>query len=214
MLEKINKHFFPDQENTRQIFLYMSGEVGHDSVNPVIQAILEANLEKERDEADIKKLTSMKETDLEELADQLEEYQEPLGVINLMICSPGGDLTSALSLISVIEGSKIPVRTIAMGECGSAALMILMCGHQRVAIPYSSLLSHQYSTEFGGTYGNIKMTSKELDRYHDKIAELYREKTGLDMRVIRRKLLKDTDSWLSPEDALGFKIIDLISDLK
>lgn len=213
MLEKINKHFFPEQEKVNQIFLYMSGEIGHESVNPVIQAILEANLHKDKDEEDMKSLSSAKETDLEELADQLSEFQEPLDVINLMICSPGGDLTSALSLIAVIEGSRIPVRTIAMGECGSAALMILMCGQQRVAIPYASLLSHQYSTEFGGTYGNIKMTSKELDRYHDKIAEIYKEKTGLDLRLIKRKLLKDTDSWLSPEDALGFKIIDLISAL-
>lgn len=192
---KINKHFYPDLESIDQAFIYLSGEISQETISPVLQQVLAYNI----DDSDPK--------------DPEDDDFKP-DIINLLICSPGGDVPAALSLISIIEASTIPIRTIALGECGSAALMILMSGHQRVITPYSSILSHQFSSESGGTYSSIKATMKEFDNYHEKIVKFYMEKTGLERKTIESELLKDLDTWLLPHEAVSFKIADLVCDLK
>lgn len=193
---KINKHFYPDQEAIDQAFIYLSGEINQENISPVLQQILAYNI----DDIDPK--------------DPDEDDDFKPDVINLLICSPGGDVPSAISLISIIEASEIPIRTIALGECGSAALMILMAGHQRVITPYASILSHQFSSESGGNYSSIKATMKEFDNYHEKIVKYYMEKTGLERIVVESVLLKDVDTWLLPAEAVNYKIADLVCDLK
>ena len=192
---KINKHFFPEQESVKQSFMYLYGEIDHESTAPIIQEIIAANLENDPGE-------------------DPEEAEPKEDVINLLICSPGGELPPALSLISIIEASEIPIRTIFMGECGSAALIIGMSAHQRVITPYSSILSHQFWSGMDGSFSNIKATVHEFDNYHEKLVKFYMEKTSLDKRKISKYLLKDTDTWLTPDEAVKFNLADIVSDLK
>lgn len=194
-LSKINKHFFPEKEHVTQSFIYLYGDINHESTAPIIQEIIAANLEDDQD------------TDPED-----KEVKED--VINLLICSPGGEIPPAMTLISVIEASEIPVRTIFMGECGSAALIIGMSAPQRVITPYSSILSHQFWSGLDGSYSNIEATMKEFNNYHEKLVRFYIEKTGLDRKKISKYLLKDTDTWLRPEEAVKFNLADIVSDLK
>lgn len=198
-LENINRHFFGEREEpVNQTFIYLRGEINHESTAPIIEEIIASNMDFPKDPKD-------PEEDDENVKED---------VINLLVCSPGGDLPPAMSLIAVIQASEIPIRTIALGECGSAALMILMAGHQRVAIPQSSILSHQFLSGLEGSFSSIKASVIEFDNYHEKIVKFYQERTGLSRKMIEKHLLKDTDSWLTPEEALKFNIVDIVSDLK
>ncbi len=162
------------------------------------------------DRSDFRKEHSNLELDEEEES-LIETPQED--VINLLITSSGGDMSAAFALISVMKASKIPVRTIAIGEAASAALCILMSGHQRVAAPYTSLMSHQFNTGSEGPYHVLKNIMRELDSYHSKMVRLYVESTGLDEQYIKDNLLSEKDNWMTPEQALENKFVDLVSDL-
>jgi ATP-dependent Clp protease protease subunit len=196
--KKINDHFFPGKEDINQSYIYLHGEIDHESTSPIIEGIIASNLENDCDCKD------PEECDCEEKED----------VINLLICSPGGDATAALSLIAVIEASEIPIRTISLGECGSAALMIFISGHQRVLTPYTSILSHQFWSGTEGSFSGLQSAMVEFNNYHEKIVKLYTDKTGLDRKYVEKYLLKDTDSWLTPDQALDHKLADIMCDLK
>lgn len=199
-LTNINKHFFPDKEEVNQSFIYLSDEINSESTGPIIREIIAANME---DDCDCE---NPEECDCDD---------EKEDVITIFINSGGGSVADALSLITVMEASEIPIRTIALGECGSAALMILMAGHQRVVTRYSSLLSHQFwTTGVDGSYSDLRATMVEFNNYHEKIVSFYEENTGLDRDTINSYLLKDTDTWLTPAEAVEYNIADLVCDLK
>ncbi len=198
MLSNINKHFFPEQEDVSQNFMYLRGDISIESCAEIIESIIVSN--------------------------QLDEMEDDEGftvhvnnrpdVINLFITSSGGDMTAAFALINVIQGSVIPVRTIVIGEASSAALCILMSGHQRVATPYSSLMSHNFSTGAEGSYTDMVNAVKAMDEYYNKMLHFYSESTKLDTKFIKKYLLTSKDHYFNPEKALGYNMIDLISNLK
>ena len=186
MFSEANNYFF-GKEEVSQSFVLLTGEIEDEKCTGVIAEILQANFSPK------------------------EERPE---VINLIIQSPGGNLDSALALIATIMASKIPVRTVGLGCVGSAALCILMSGKQRMADKYCSFLSHQFSTQTGGTFNELDVAHAQMIRYYEKMCELYEECTGLPKKVIKKKLLKHEDVWLTPEEALEYNMLDYIGDMK
>lgn len=199
MLSKINRHFFPDKEEINQVFIYLNGEINKETCGDAIAQIIEENL------------CLTEEMEIE--GNMLEIEQEKPDVINLMLTSGGGDMNAALALMDIIEGSTIPVRTIAIGECASAALCLLMCGHQRVVTPRTSILSHQFSSGLDGNYANMEATFQEFKSYMKKMEDIYIEYTGLPRSTVKRKLLNSLDVYLTPQEALKYNIIDLVEKL-
>lgn len=197
MLTKINQHFFPEKSDVDQVYLYLRGEINVESCADIIEGIVSVN-------------QPIIEKDSEGF-----EVEMPLpDVINLFITSVGGDMTGALALINVIRGSRIPVRTIVLGEAASAGLCILMAGHQRVATPYSSLMSHSFSSGTEGSFDDIINAAEAFKEYHKKMLKFYVECTGLDTTLIKRKLLTARDHFFDPEKAIEYNMIDLISTLE
>jgi ATP-dependent Clp protease protease subunit len=200
MLSNINQHFFPEKEKVNQYFIMLSDAITTKTCDEVIAELVNLNAPhfEEDDKGNFRRV----------------ENKMKLDVINLIINSEGGDLVAAIALIEVIGASVIPVRTIAIGECASAALLIFMSGHQRVTTPTSSLLSHQLSSGGEGTYSNMKATIKSMKMYHDLMLSHYERCTGLPRDMIEDQLLNSEDVILTPEDAKGFNLCDVIMDLK
>jgi ATP-dependent protease ClpP protease subunit len=197
MLTKINEHFFPDQEDIDQAYIYLKGDITVESCADVIEQIIGINYPTYTED------------------DEGFQVEEPLpDVINLLITSVGGDMTAAFSLINVMRGSRIPVRTIVLGEASSAGLCITMAGHQRVATPYSSLMSHSFSTGVEGSYADLVNAVKAMDEYYKKMLRFYIECTGLDTKFIKKHLLTSKDHHFDPETALKYNMIDFVSDLQ
>lgn len=195
-LSTINSHFFPEKE-VKQVFYYLRGEISIDSCADAIEAIVMSNTPVEYEDEDGELIV-----------------EEKPDVINLMITTSGGDMNAAIALINTIRGSGVPVRTIALGEASSAGFCILMAGHQRVVTPFTSLMSHVFSTGVEGTYHDIKNAMEEIHRYNDKMVELYHQFTGVDRKLIKRKFLGHNDAFVSHADALKFNIVDLVEGLQ
>jgi ATP-dependent protease ClpP protease subunit len=200
MLSGINRYFFPTKEKVNQVFIMMSDQITTKSCDDIIADLINMNAPhfEEDDNGNMKRI----------------ENKMNLDVINLVINSEGGDLIAAIALVEVIQASVIPVRTIVIGECASAALVVFMAGHQRVATPTSSLLSHQLSSGGEGTYTNMKATMKSMQLYHELMLTHYEKFTGLPRDMIEEQLLNSEDVILTPEDAKGFNLCDIIMDLK
>lgn len=197
MLSKINAHFFPELDRpVIQEFIYLNGEIEPEKCGEAIGRILEINQPR-----------------VEEDDEGVWIEQSKVDVINLLITSPGGDMSAGFSLVNVIKGSKIPIRTIAMGEAVSAGFCLLIAGHQRVVAPYTALMSHIFSTGFDGNYHELKNAMQEIHRYNTKMIDFYQDCTGLDKKLIRRKFLGKDDVYISHADAIKYNMVDLISGL-
>jgi ATP-dependent Clp protease protease subunit len=165
--------------------MVLMGEIHADSVKPVVEWILYENY--------------VKKKKLKELL--------------LMICSEGGDLSVAFALIDVMRSSKIPIKTVGLGQIASCGLLIFLSGHagRRVLTPNTSVMSHQFSWGSEGKAHELFATMKEFDLVQQRMVNLYQSTTGLDETTIRTILLPPQDVYLSAEEALRYGICDHIS---
>lgn len=136
--------------------------------------------------------------------------------LTLIISSYGGDTNAAFALIDTMRGSTIPVYTVGLGVIASAGLLIFMAGSKgnRILTPNTSILSHQYSWGAIGKEHELISSNKKFEMLSDKIVKHYVKCTGIATKTIKEKLLPPTDVWLSAEEALQFKLCDLIKDVK
>ena len=134
------------------------------------------------------------------------------GKIRIFINTEGGELHAAFALVEVMQASRIPIETIAIGQCASAGLIIFMSGTKgmRTITPSCTTLTHNFSTDVGGNYANLMSTYKELRATNDRIVAHYVECTGLTPKAINAKLLSASDIWLSPADCVKYGIADQI----
>lgn len=162
--------------------MVLMGEIHSDSVKPVIEWILYENY--------------VKKKKLKELL--------------LMICSEGGDLNSAFALIDVMRSSKIPIKTVGLGQISSCGLLIFLSGNpgRRVLTPNTSIMSHQFSWGSNGKAHELFATMKEFDLIQKRMINLYQQTTGLDQDTIKEILLPAQDVYLSAEEALEYHICD------
>lgn len=136
-------------------------------------------------------------------------------ILTLMINSPGGDLAAAFAIIEVMNGSRIPVRTIVLGEACSAGLLIAMSGAKghRIVTPTCSLMSHHFSGGASGEYHALLNIQKEYKFTDRRIVDQYIRCTGLDEKTIRKKLIPNKDVYLSPEEGVELNLFDEVRGL-
>lgn len=175
------------EESDRHSFFLMMEEISLATCKQAIEWIFEANFAEERPD-----------------------------LLNLIICSPGGDLNAAFALVDTMRGSAIPVRTIGLGQIASAGLMIFIAGDkgQRILTPNTSILSHQYSWGAFGKEHELFAQIKEFDLTTKRMIAHYKKCTGLNEDKIREVLLPPQDMWLSAIEAKKFGLCDDVKDLK
>lgn len=130
--------------------------------------------------------------------------------ILLYINSPGGDVISGMSLVSVIESSITPVYTINLALSASMAFLIYICGKKRYSIQYGTFLLHE-----GYIGSGYESTSKAKDRLSYETTELaeYEKKLVLDHTKISKKMYTDryrTEWYMTSAQAYKYGVVDYI----
>ena len=130
----------------------------------------------------------------------------------MLINSQGGDLHTAFAFIEIMNASRIPIETIALGQCVSAGLFIFMAGTpgMRIITPTCSVMSHTYSMEIGGNHWDLKEIQKELANMQERILDHYMRCTGLTKQFIMKNLIGKADVWMKPEMVLKYNLADRI----
>lgn len=139
------------------------------------------------------------------------ELQDEIKHINMFIDSPGGDLQAAFGLIAVMRASTIPINTIAIGGCASAALMIAMAGDHRFVDKYCSIMSHTFSTMNGAMNKPAEINNwlRSVDLTKRMMTDHYMDCTGLPEAKVLAKLLPETeDVYLTAKEALELNLFD------
>jgi ATP-dependent Clp protease protease subunit len=133
-------------------------------------------------------------------------------ILTLYINSYGGDLYGALALIDIMRNSKVPIRTIALGEVMSAGFLIFAAGTkgERWIMRNTAAMCHQFSDTQEGKYHDIKAAMKESEYTNQRMYNVLKDATGLDGRIIKNKLLPPTDAYFTPEELVDLNVADKI----
>lgn len=134
-------------------------------------------------------------------------------MINMLICSPGGECDAGYALIDIMMSMRHPIRTIALGNAASMAALIFISGSmgQRFMGSRAMLMFHPLSDCMMGTKPYLKDRMVSLD-ISDKFAEhLMAERTG--MSKSQREKAENGEVWLDSGEAVKAKVADgIISD--
>ena len=133
--------------------------------------------------------------------------------IQMVINSPGGACAAGFSIIDIMEWSRIPIYTTGIGMIASMGLLVFMTGERgrRVVTPRTSILSHRFSAFSFGTHSQLIAGRKEEDLEHDRIVQHYLTYSNMASQdELEKYLLRDVDTWLTPDEAIQYGLADLI----
>ena len=183
-----------------------------EEIKKEVSGLADAGLHLLMDEISINTVQTAIEWILEANFKNIEKKHKEL---NLVICSPGGDLAAAFALIDVMKGSAIPVKTTGLGMIASAGLLIFISGipGKRILTPNTSILSHQFSWGSWGKEHELFAAVREFDLTTRRMIKHYKKCTGLSDKEIRQYLLPPQDIWLDGKEAKKLGICDKVQEL-
>jgi len=152
----------------------------------------------------------------DELANQLVGILTYLNIENerervfLYINSLGGAMTCGLSVFDVMQYVECPVSTICIGTAASMASFVLAGGDRgnRVILPHARVMLHQPAGGSNGQSADIIMEGLEIRRLKIRVAELYAERTRVEVRRIATDM--DRDSYFTPREAAEYGVVDQV----
>ena len=138
------------------------------------------------------------------------ESENPSKDISFYINSPGGIVSSGLSIYDTMQYIRAEVSTVCMGQAASMSSLLLAAGakNKRFCLPNSRIMLHQPSGGTQGQAADIEIHAREILALRARLNEIYVRHTGQPLDVIEASM--DRDKFLSPEEAKEFGIIDEI----
>ena len=138
------------------------------------------------------------------------EAENPDKDINVYINSPGGAITSGMSIYDTMTYIKPDISTLCIGQAASMGAILLAGGTEgkRFALPNSRIMIHQPLGGFQGQASDFEIHAKEILSMKKKLNEILASHTGKEVDQIE----KDTerDNFMNGEEAKDYGLIDKV----
>ncbi|MDE0648112.1 MAG: ATP-dependent Clp protease proteolytic subunit [Synechococcus sp. SB0668_bin_15] len=169
-----------DSRLLRDRIVFLGGQVTPESANDVVKQLLV--LEAEDSEKDI----------------------------CLYINSPGGSVYDGLAIYDTMGHVKPDVQTVCMGLAASMGSFLLAAGApgKRLALPNARIMIHQVLGGVQGSASDIEIQANETLYLKDRLNHLLAEATRQPLDRIEQDT--DRDSFMSPEEAVQYGLIDQV----
>jgi len=138
------------------------------------------------------------------------ESENPKKDIAMYINSPGGVVTSGLSIYDTMQYIRSPVTTVCIGQAASMGSLLLAAGEKdmRFSLPNSRIMVHQPSAGFQGQASDIAIHAKEILELKARLNGIYVKHCGRTLEDVETAL--DRDYFMTPEQAKDWGLIDKI----
>ncbi|PIB24805.1 ATP-dependent Clp endopeptidase, proteolytic subunit ClpP [Amylibacter kogurei] len=138
------------------------------------------------------------------------EAENPKKDIFMYINSPGGVVTSGLSIYDTMQYIRPKVSTLCVGQAASMGSLLLAAGEpgQRFALPNARVMVHQPSGGFQGQASDIALHAKEILELKDRLNNIYVKHCGRKLKEVETAL--DRDNFMTAEEAKDWGLVDEI----
>lgn len=138
------------------------------------------------------------------------EAENPSKEISMYINSPGGVVTSGLSIYDTMQYIRPKVSTLVVGQAASMGSLLLTAGEKgmRFSLPNSRIMVHQPSGGFQGQATDISIHAKEILELKERLNNIYVKHTGQDYESVERAL--ERDNFMTAEMAKDWGLVDEI----
>ena len=136
------------------------------------------------------------------------EAENPSKEISMYINSPGGVVTSGLSIYDTMQYIKPKVSTLCIGQAASMGSLLLTAGEpsMRFSLPNSRVMVHQPSGGYQGQATDILIHARETEKLKRRLNEIYVHHTGNAYEKVEAAL--ERDNFMSAEEAKAWGLID------
>ena len=130
--------------------------------------------------------------------------------IHIYINSPGGSVTSGLSIYDTMQFVNCDVSTICVGQAASMGALLLAGGTKgkRFALPHSRIMVHQPSAGFQGQATDISIHANEVLELKRRLNEIMAQHTGQPIEKIEQDL--ERDNFMSASAAIEYGLVDTV----
>ena len=142
------------------------------------------------------------------------ESENPTKDIAFYINSPGGVVTSGMSIYDTMQYIRPEVSTVCLGQAASMGSLLLTAGAagKRFALPYSRIMVHQPSGGAQGQATDIEIQAREILRMREMLNGIYVKHTGQELKAIEAAM--ERDKFMSAEEAKAFGLIDDVVNVR
>ncbi|MDP6436340.1 MAG: ATP-dependent Clp endopeptidase proteolytic subunit ClpP [Gammaproteobacteria bacterium] len=138
------------------------------------------------------------------------ESENPDKDIHLYINSPGGSVSSGLSIYDTMQFVRPEVSTICVGQAASMGAFLLSGGAngKRFCLPHSRMMIHQPLAGFQGQASDIDIHAREVLATKDRLNKLLAKHTGQPLDRVETDT--DRDYFMSGTEAVEYGLIDTV----
>jgi ATP-dependent Clp protease protease subunit len=138
------------------------------------------------------------------------EAENPDAPISLYINSPGGSVSSGLSIYDTMKYIQAPISTTCIGAAMSMGAFILAAGTkgQRYALPNAEIMIHQPSGGFWGQATDFEIHAKMMARTKNRLNQIMAESTGKTVEEVLAA--SERDNFMDAQEAMAFGIVDKV----
>lgn len=132
--------------------------------------------------------------------------------LTLFINSGGGSVTDGWAIIDIMDMSRLPVSTVAIGEICSMGLLIFSAGTKgmRVITPQTLVMAHQFTAGTWGKQHELVAARKLHDHLEKQFLRHFLKHSNMSEKQIRDVLMSPSDRWLTPEECIKYGLADEI----
>ena len=138
------------------------------------------------------------------------ESEDPKKDIYLYINSPGGVITSGLSILDTMNYLKCDVSTVCFGQAASMGAVLLAAGtrEKRFVLPNSRVMIHQPLGGARGQETDIQIQAKEIKTLRERLNNILANCSGQSIK----KIEKDTerDFFMDAQAAIKYGLADKV----
>ena len=140
------------------------------------------------------------------------EAENPKKDISMYSNSPGGVVTSGLSIYDTMQYIRPKISTLCVGQAASMGSLLLAAGEHgmRFSLPNSRIMVHQPSGGFQGQASDIELQAREILELKKRLNLIYVKHSGQKLEKVESSL--DRDNFMTSEEALKWGLIDEIID--
>ncbi|MCL7930848.1 ATP-dependent Clp endopeptidase proteolytic subunit ClpP [Halomonas llamarensis] len=140
------------------------------------------------------------------------ESENPDKDIHLYINSPGGSVTSGMSIYDTMQFVKPDISTVCIGQAASMGALLLAGGaaDKRFCLPNSRMMIHQPLGGYQGQASDIEIHTREILGIRERLNQILAHHTGQEIATVSQDT--DRDNFMSANQAKEYGLIDAVLD--